>query len=109
MAQGLYLSQKMSLQQVLAPQLQQSLALLHAPTLELQAMIQQELNDNVTLEGFTPDYNYAAAFGLDGDHEAPMIGCEVDETSDDFGTRSAMLWTLKPARLSVPASERFAP
>ncbi|MBI3415372.1 MAG: RNA polymerase factor sigma-54 [Verrucomicrobia bacterium] len=50
MAQGLYLSQKMSLQQVLAPQLQQSLALLHAPTLELQALIQQELNNNVTLE-----------------------------------------------------------
>lgn len=50
MAQGLYLSQKMSLQQVLAPQLQQSLALLQAPTLELQAMVQQELNNNVTLE-----------------------------------------------------------
>jgi len=40
-AQGLYLSQKMSLQQVLAPQLQQSLALLQAPTLEFKALVEQ--------------------------------------------------------------------
>src|SRR5438552_16239576 len=50
MAQGLYLSQKLSMQQVLAPQLQQSLALLQAPTLELQAMVQQELQQNPLLE-----------------------------------------------------------
>ena len=50
MAQGLYLSQKMSLQQVLAPQLQQSLALLQAPTLELKALVAQELQQNPLLE-----------------------------------------------------------
>ncbi len=50
MAQGLYLSQKMSLQQVLAPQLQQSLALLQAPTLELKALVEQELQQNPVLE-----------------------------------------------------------
>src|SRR5213083_2364615 len=50
MAQGLYLSQKMSLQQVLAPQLQQSLALLQAPTLELKALVEQELEQNPVLE-----------------------------------------------------------
>jgi RNA polymerase sigma-54 factor len=49
-AQGLYLSQKMSLQQVLAPQLQQSLALLQAPTLELKALVEQELQQNPLLE-----------------------------------------------------------
>jgi len=49
-AQGLYLSQKMSLQQVLAPQLQQSLALLQAPTLELKALVEQELEQNPVLE-----------------------------------------------------------
>ena len=38
----------------------------------------------------------------------PMIGLDA-ERSDDFGTCSAMLWTLKPARLSTPASDRFAP
>ena len=50
MAQGLYLSQKMSLAQVLAPQLQQSLALLQAPTLELKALVEQELQQNPMLE-----------------------------------------------------------
>src|SRR5437762_9635159 len=50
MAQGLHLSQKMTLSQVLAPQLQQSLALLQAPTLELKAMVEQELQQNPLLE-----------------------------------------------------------
>jgi RNA polymerase sigma-54 factor len=50
MAQGLYLSQKLALQQVLAPQLQQSLALLQAPTLELKALVDQELSQNPVLE-----------------------------------------------------------
>src|SRR5256885_16205627 len=50
MAQGLHLSQKMMLSQVLAPQLQQSLALLQAPTLELKAMVEQELQQNPVLE-----------------------------------------------------------
>ncbi len=50
MAQGLQLSQRMSLSQVLAPQLQQSLALLQAPSLELRALVQQELQQNPLLE-----------------------------------------------------------
>src|SRR5881628_1623386 len=54
MAQGLYLSQKMALTQVLAPQLQQSLALLQAPTLELQALVQQEMEQNPVLEEVSP-------------------------------------------------------
>ena len=40
----------MALSQVLAPQLQQSLALLQAPTLELKALVEQELSQNPTLE-----------------------------------------------------------
>ena len=50
MPQGLHLSQRMSLSQVLAPQLQQSLALLQAPTLELKALVEQELQQNPILE-----------------------------------------------------------
>src|SRR6185503_20116504 len=57
MAQGLYLSQKMALAQVLAPQLQQSLALLQAPTLELQALVQQEMEQNPVLEEVSPEAN----------------------------------------------------
>ncbi|MFA6544579.1 MAG: RNA polymerase sigma-54 factor, partial [Limisphaerales bacterium] len=50
MAQGLYLSQKMSQSMVLAPQLQQSLALLQAPILELRAQVEAELEQNPVLE-----------------------------------------------------------
>ncbi|MEW6306343.1 MAG: RNA polymerase factor sigma-54, partial [Verrucomicrobiota bacterium] len=50
MSQGLHLSQRMALSQVLAPQLQQSLALLQAPTLELRALVEQELEVNPVLE-----------------------------------------------------------
>ena len=40
----------MSLSQVLAPQLQQSLELLQAPTLELKALVEQEVQQNPCLE-----------------------------------------------------------
>jgi RNA polymerase sigma-54 factor len=50
MSQGLHLSQRMSLSQVLAPQLQQSLALLQAPCLELKALVEQEMQQNPVLE-----------------------------------------------------------
>src|SRR6266853_5669590 len=50
MAQGLHLSQRLTQSMVLAPQLQQSLALLQAPTLELKALVEQELQQNPVLE-----------------------------------------------------------
>jgi RNA polymerase sigma-54 factor len=50
MAQGYQLSQRLTQSLVLAPQLQQSLALLQAPTLELKALVEQELQQNPVLE-----------------------------------------------------------
>src|SRR5512137_2911969 len=50
MALGLQLSQRLSQSLILAPQLQQSLALLQAPTLELKALVEQELQQNPVLE-----------------------------------------------------------
>ena len=50
MAQGLHLSQRLTQSLVLAPQLQQSLALLQAPTLELKTLVEQELQQNPVLE-----------------------------------------------------------
>src|SRR5436305_12512642 len=50
MAQGLQLSQRLTQSLVLSPQLQQSLALLQAPTLELKALVEQELQQNPVLE-----------------------------------------------------------
>ena len=50
MSQGLHLSQRLTQSLVLAPQLQQSLALLQAPTLELKALVESELQQNPVLE-----------------------------------------------------------
>lgn len=47
---GLSQTQTLSQQQVLAPQLQQSLQILQAPMLELKNLIQQELQTNPTIE-----------------------------------------------------------
>jgi RNA polymerase sigma-54 factor len=50
MVQGLQLSARLTQSMVLAPQLQQSLALLQAPMLELKALVEQELQQNPVLE-----------------------------------------------------------
>src|SRR3982750_3310764 len=47
---GLSQTQSLSQQQVLAPQLQQSMQILQAPMLELRNLVQQELQTNPTLE-----------------------------------------------------------
>lgn len=66
---SLQLSQKMALSQVLAPQLQQSLALLQAPTLELKALVEQELQQNPVLEEVS---------AMEMDHEEKTIRGETD-------------------------------
>jgi len=50
MAQGLHLSQRLTQSLVLSPQMQQSLALLQAPTLELKALVEAEMQQNPVLE-----------------------------------------------------------
>jgi RNA polymerase sigma-54 factor len=92
MAQGLQLSQRLTQSLVLAPQLQQSLALLQAPTLELKALVEQELQQNPVLE------------------EAP--GTELDQAEKeaaDSERAEAADPTEPPADLNFdPASEKSA-
>src|SRR6266705_5880737 len=47
---GMHQSQNFALQQILAPQLQQSLLILQAPLLELRNLVQQEMETNPVLE-----------------------------------------------------------
>jgi RNA polymerase sigma-54 factor len=49
------LGQKLAQVQVMSPQMQQSLALLQAPMLDLQAMVNKELQENPVLEELLPD------------------------------------------------------
>jgi RNA polymerase sigma-54 factor len=48
-------TQEQRLQQILAPQLRQSLEVLQVPTLELRSLVQQELQQNPTIEEKPPD------------------------------------------------------
>jgi RNA polymerase sigma-54 factor len=100
MAQGLYLSQKMALQQMLAPQLQQSLALLQAPMLELKALVNQELEQNPVLEELpeldpknkeTPGESTSET----GDDQAPE-----DFSTTDNSAESAEEWQSQIEKLS---------
>ena len=93
MAQGLHLSQRLTQSLVLAPQLQQSLALLQAPTLELKALVEQELQQNPVLEEAAtgemelrePEVAEKEA-DRDGEQtEAPEPRESIDEPSDDQG------------------------
>jgi RNA polymerase sigma-54 factor len=92
MAQGLQLSQRLTQSLVLAPQLQQSLALLQAPTLELKALVEQELQQNPVLE------------------EASAAEIETQEKEDrDSEPAEASDPAEPPADVTMdPASERDA-
>jgi len=91
MAQGLHLSQRLTQSLVLAPQLQQSLALLQAPTLELKALVEAELQQNPVLEEISPSEAELNERSSDGESpseaadpaEPPAeLNGEVAESSD---------------------------
>jgi RNA polymerase sigma-54 factor len=83
MAQGLQLSQRLTQSLVLAPQLQQSLALLQAPTLELKALVEQELQQNPVLEE-TPVTEADSQERSGGDGEAPADSADPTEPPADL-------------------------
>ncbi len=72
---GMQQSQNLSLQQSLAPQLQQSLAILQAPVLELRSLVQQELEANPILEEEIPQGD------AEGASEADEFDKEFEELS----------------------------
>ena len=86
MAQGLHLSQRLSQSLVLAPQLQQSLALLQAPTLELKALVEAELQQNPVLEEIDSSDSDMADRNADGD--APSEEADPTEPPADVNEDS---------------------
>ena len=57
------LGQRLAQMQVMSPQMQQSLALLQAPMLDLRSMINKELQENPVLEELSPDEAAPAEIG----------------------------------------------
>ena len=89
MSQGLSLQTRLTQSLVLAPQLQQSLALLQAPTLELKALVEQELQQNPVLEETEVAEQEAQESGERDDAKAeaadlsePPSDLNVDNTSE---------------------------
>lgn len=83
-SQALQQIQKLGLQQVLSPQMQQSLQILQAPTLELAALIRQELDANPVLEEVPPseaEGEEASAESVDGEEGE---GDEAEKPADDI-------------------------
>jgi RNA polymerase sigma-54 factor len=68
---------------VLAPQLQQSLALLQAPTLELKALVEQELQQNPVLEE-APATETDQEEKEDGETEQPAAAADPSEPPADL-------------------------
>jgi RNA polymerase sigma-54 factor len=85
MVQGLQLSTRLTQSLVLAPQLQQSLALLQAPTLELKALVEQELQQNPVLEEMeAPETDLADKSERDADEVAEPPEAAGPEAEAEF-------------------------
>ena len=82
MVQGLQLSQRLTQSLILAPQLQQSLALLQAPTLELKALVEQELQQNPVLEEVaSPEPDSSDQLASD-DGDTPTVADPAEPPAD---------------------------
>jgi RNA polymerase sigma-54 factor len=82
MGPGLQLSQRLSQSLVLAPQLQQSLALLQAPTLELKALVETELQQNPVLEEVPEQDLDSPEKSASGDSDEPAVA-DLAEPPED--------------------------
>jgi RNA polymerase sigma-54 factor len=81
-AQGMQQRQSLALQQVLSPQLQQSLLILQTPLLELRNLVQQEMETNPVLEELPED---------SGADEASEAEASADENFKDEFEKLASL------------------
>ena len=90
MVQGLQLSQRLTQSLVLAPQLQQSLALLQAPTLELKALVEQELQQNPVLEEIASPETDLADQPVTDDDDAPAPAEPSSDTTFETAPEKAV-------------------
>jgi len=104
-------SQNLSLQQVLAPQLQQSLLILQAPLLELRNLVQQEMETNPVLEELatdpdSPSTTESAASDQEFKEEFDKLA-KLDEEWRDYMAQSAAIAPCPRGRRETPVLFRF--
>src|SRR5213083_1115556 len=91
---GMQQTQSLALQQVLSPQLQQSLLILQTPLLELRNLVQQEMETNPVLEELPEEARTSEPGEADGsaddnfDNEFQKLA-SLDEEWRDYMAQSA--------------------
>ena len=98
---GMHQSQNLSLQQVLAPQLQQSLLILQAPLLELRNLVQQEMETNPVLEELATEPNAEDAEETDADR-GRRSSRRSSINSPNSMTNGAITWRNRAATAPAP-------
>src|SRR5437868_3232119 len=86
--QGMHQSQNFALQQVLAPQLQQSLLILQTPLLELRNLVQQEMETNPVLEELSTELSPEERNGAEAAAD--------DNFTEDFERMLGLIQTFYP-------------
>ena len=109
-AQGMQQRQSLALQQVLSPQLQQSLLILQTPLLELRNLVQQEMETNPVLEELpedssTDERSDAEASADENFRDEFEKLVSLDEEWRDYMTQSANS-TFDGRRVSKEADEK---
>lgn len=101
MEQRMYLEQRMQQRMVMTPRMQQAIKMLQMPTIELEALVDQEMVENPLLEEIPEDENPGAdtiegsASDLPDDSYSDNLSSTPSQTSDD--------WESTPAEISTQA------
>jgi RNA polymerase sigma-54 factor len=94
---GIHQFQNLTMQQVLAPQLQQSLHILQAAALELQNMVQQELQTNPVLEEETGTFDSEEGSKDDGEFQEEFERlAKLDEEWRDYMSQNVSYSSRNP-------------
>jgi RNA polymerase sigma-54 factor len=94
---GIHQFQNLTMQQVLAPQLQQSLHILQAAALELQNMVQQELQTNPVLEEETGTFDSEEGSKEDGEFQEEFERlAKLDEEWRDYMSQNVSYSSRNP-------------
>src|SRR5580692_635230 len=108
MAQGLQLAQRLTQSLVLSPQMQQSLALLQAPTLELKALVEQELQQNPVLEEAPAPEADQAEKAKTEDGDTPEASDPAEPPADVTFENDSEKTTAEPADDFMAEFEKLA-
>ena len=108
MAHGMQQVQSLSQQQVLAPQLQQSLQILQAPMLELRNLIQQEIQTNPVVEEEITEPSIEDRQQEDKEFQEEFDRlAKLDEEWRDYMAQNSSLLRQEPARTRSGGSFSF--